>query len=662
MYFKNHVYIQDNNIMTLTRFIFNFFCVIGLFGSSIYADVIGLEVQALGLALQANARPVISGFATNCDKDQIMSARFLTDGTLDGTYGNGSGYNMNIFGGSASGKAVTVQPADQKIVVAGFSDDTIGVLRFTSAGILDTTFGTGGRINLNLGINETGNAVMMQSGKILVSGNATVAGVTQFFVTRLNANGALDAGFGTSGITITPIGDGAAAYGMGVQSNGKIILGGVSIVGGQPIFAASRYSTSGVLDTTFGVGGTTSVPVGDFGVGNAVAVDSNNKIILVGYAISTGIHQVAAVRFTSNGTLDGSFGASGVALYDIPSTYIDHGMAVAIQADGQIVICGSSGTDALVMRLNEADGSLDTTFGGGNGYVLTTIGDETTATAVAIQPADQMIVVAGTTDLSAFIARYDVDGNLDVTFGGSGTGYNINPEGSNEATCGSSSTGATGATGQTGSTGSTGLVGNTGSTGQTGFTGQTGTNGATGPTGLIGFTGNTGSTGRTGTTGVTGNTGSTGQTGFTGQTGTNGATGPTGAASLTSYAYFYNTGLSLDLNLSSTAPVPFNAEGIKQNITHSSVTNANQITINSTGIYKATAVVDLNIATLATNFGFLLNGAQIPGSLFSLAGVGTIVLQATFAANANDILQVAQLGLEALTVSGQASITIEQIA
>lgn len=568
--------------MKLMKCNFKYFFLLLLF-PSINADVIGIQVQSLALALQANARPVISGYTNSCDKDQVMTARFLTDGTLDGTY-NGTGYQVTLFGGSAAGKAITVQPSDQKIVVAGFSDDTIGVLRYTVGGVLDTAFGTNGRVNLNLGINENGNAVTMQSGKILVAGHATLGDTTHFFVTRLNANGALDVGFGTAGFTTTTIEEGCAANAMGLQSNGKIVLAGVSIKDGQPVFAAARYSSAGILDTTFGVSGTTIAIIGDFAVGNALAIDASNRIVIAGYAISSGIHQIAVARYTANGTLDGSFGTSGVVLYDIPSGDIDHGLGVAIQADGQIVVAGNAGNEVLVMRLNGTDGSLDTTFGGGEGYVTTAIGEDATATAIAIQPADQMIVVAGYSDLSAFIARYDVDGNLDVTFGDSGTGYNINPEGSLEALCGNCTVCPAG------------------------------------------------------------------------------PTGPTGIASLGSYAYFYNSSLSLNLNLASTTPIPFDAEGIKNNITHSTVTDNDEITIVTSGIYKATAVVDLSVALLGTNFGLLLNGVLLPGTSFSIAGVGTTVVQATFAATAGDILQVAQIGLLTLTVSGKTSITIEQIA
>jgi uncharacterized delta-60 repeat protein len=559
--------------------------------SGCLADVIGTQSSTYSLVLQSNARPVVSGYANSCDKDQVMIARYLPDGTLDGTL-NGTGYNTTIFGAAAIGKAVTIQPSDQKIVVAGFSDNTIGVLRYTTAGILDTTFGTAGRVNLNLGINEQGNAVAMQSGKILVAGNATVADVSQFFITRLNSNGALDSGFGTAGITLTPIGDGCTANAMGIQSTNKIVLGGTAVVSGQVVFALARYSSSGVLDTTFGTSGTTYVPIGNFAAGTALAIDSSNRILLSGFSIDTSNHTIAVARLTANGTLDGSFGTSGIVTIDIPSTDVDHGLGIAIQADGNIVITGTSGTDIVVIRLSGTDGSLDTTFGGGAGYVLTTVGEEAGGTAVAIQPADQMILVAGFTDISSLILRYDVDGNLDTTFGGSGFGYNINPQGSAEALCGTCTVCPTGATGV----------------------------GAVGPT------------------------------------------GPTGTASLASYAYLYNSALSLGLSVLSTTPVPFNSEGIKVNITHSNVTNNDRFAVVNTGVYKLTAVMNLTTALLGTNFAFYKNGSAVAGTSFGLAGVGCITVQATVSATASDFFQLMQTNLIALTIGGQTSVTIEQIA
>lgn len=592
------------------NFLKRIFILILLLEASAHADVIGTQTRALSMALQSNARPVVAGFAVNCSKQQIMIARYLTDGTLDGTL-NGTGYDTTIFGVSAAGNAITIQPSDQKIVVAGYSDDTIGVLRYTTGGVLDTAFGTNGRVNLNLGFNEQGYGVAMQSGKILVGGGATVGGVTQFFVTRLNSTGAVDVAFGTSGITTTPIGDGAQASAIGLQSSGKIILAGLAVVSDHVVFAAARYTSLGVLDTTFGTAGTTYTNVGDFGFATGLAIDSSNRLLVVGYAISGGVTQIGLVRYTASGTQDGSFGSSGIVLLDVPGTTIDRGAGVAVQADGNIVVCGKSDTDIIVARFNGTDGSLDTTFGGGAGYVTTPIGSDAGASAIVVQPADQMLLVAGYSDLNVMVARYDGDGNLDTTFGDLGTGWILEPQGSADATCGNCTVCPTGPTG---------LVGATGSVGATGPTGETGSGGATGPTGA------------------------------------------TGTATLGSYAYFYNTGLSLDLSLAATAPIAYDNEGIKNNITHSTITNADEITINTTGVYKVTAVIDLTVASLASNYALLKNGDIIPGSTFGVAGAGIIVVQATFAATAADVIQVAQLGVVATTVSGVTSITIEQIA
>ena len=99
---------------------------------------------------------------------------------------------------------------------------------------------------------------------------------------------------------------------------------------------------------------------------------------------------------------------------------------MAIQSDGKIVVAGDvdngSNDDFAVARYN-ADGSLDTTFDG-DGKVTTAIGTaEIDAYAVAIQ-ADGKIVVAGDayngSDNDFAVVRYNADGSLDTTFDGDG--------------------------------------------------------------------------------------------------------------------------------------------------------------------------------------------------------------------------------------------------
>ena len=108
----------------------------------------------------------------------------------------------------------------------------------------------------------------------------------------------------------------------------------------------------------------------------------------------------------------------------------DRGQAVALQTDGKIVVAGYShdGTknDIILFRYN-TDGSLDTTFGGGDGIVTTSLGTiDDRGVSIEIQ-ADGHIVVGGFTivspaDYDTALLRYDTNGDLDPGFGG-GNGF-----------------------------------------------------------------------------------------------------------------------------------------------------------------------------------------------------------------------------------------------
>lgn len=135
--------------------------------------------------------------------------------------------------------------------------------------------------------------------------------------------------------------------------------------------------------------------------------------------------------FAAPGDLDATFGTGGKVTVD--GAFSD-GQDLAVQADGRIVTVGARQdpdtfyADFSVMRHN-SDGSVDTTFGGGDGEVLTDFEQgEDRAQGVTLQP-DGKIVVVGRTQRTAdefagccwlTVARYNTDGSLDTTFGGTG--------------------------------------------------------------------------------------------------------------------------------------------------------------------------------------------------------------------------------------------------
>ena len=221
-------------------------------------------------------------------------------------------------------------------------------------------------------------------------------------VIRFNADGTRDASFGTGGEVVVPTRDAAAAgRAIVVQPDGKIIVGGYSssftdrppsYFIGQ--FVLARFDARGVLDTTFGQGGTVLGPLdsGTFQLGTvAMQPDGNIVVVVLGEVL----------RFLANGTLDPSFGVGGTVT-DI------RGYAGSLQSNGKIVIAGtvasSPTTQSFAVWRLDTDGSVDAGFGNA-GSVSTPIGTTSIAWAVAVQ-RDGRIVTAGQADTAS---RYPGD-------------------------------------------------------------------------------------------------------------------------------------------------------------------------------------------------------------------------------------------------------------
>lgn len=186
--------------------------------------------------------------------------------------------------------------------------------------------------------------------------------------------------------------------------------------------------SAGSLDTTFDGDGWATTSFGD---GQAFAYDAalqtDGKIIVAG-SYSFGNSDFALARYNNDGSLDTNFNLDGLLTTDFGLA--EELSAVAIQNDGKIVVGGSKHTagqtdyDLVLARYN-ADGSLDTTFDT-DGKVTTNLGSNYEYIAeIAIQPADDKIVVVGSKNISInnnniVVARYNTDGSLDTTFDGDG--------------------------------------------------------------------------------------------------------------------------------------------------------------------------------------------------------------------------------------------------
>ncbi len=299
-------------------------------------------------------------------------------------------------------------------------------LTFAAPGDLDPTFGIGGKVITGGGLNVAQAMAIQSDGKIVAAGSSYNGTRNDFAVVRYNTDGSLDTSFGGTGIVITPVGNSSGASSVAIQSDGKIVAAGGSYNGTRNDFAIVRYNTDGSLDTSFN--GTGKVitpviaPVGNSGGSvKALAIQADGKIVVVGsagYDFSLNF-AFAVVRYNSNGSLDTSFNGTGKV------TAVGEASSVVIQMDGKIVVAvnnhNGSSRDFAIFRYN-TDGSPDISFNG-TGKIVTQIGSASGARSVAIQSDGKIVAAGGSyngTRNDFAIVRYNTDGSLDTSFNGTG--------------------------------------------------------------------------------------------------------------------------------------------------------------------------------------------------------------------------------------------------
>jgi uncharacterized delta-60 repeat protein len=308
---------------------------------------------ASAVAIQSDGRIVVAGFAFNGTDNDFAVVRYNADGSLDSSFDAFGVVTTNFGTGDDEAFAVAIQ-SDGKIVVAGDSYNganlDIALVRYNANGSLDTSFNGTGKVTTAIGTShDEAFAVAIQSdGKIVVAGDSNNGADFDFAVVRYNSDGGLDTSFNGTGKVTTGIGlSDDEAFGMSIQSDGKIVAAGSSNNGTDIDFAVVRYNTNGSLDTSFGTGGYVTT---DFGTGDdeafGVAIQSDGKIVAAGESNNGADFDFAVVRYNTNGSLDTGFGTGGSVTTAIGPLH-DEAFGVAIQSDGKIVAAGDSynGTD-----------------------------------------------------------------------------------------------------------------------------------------------------------------------------------------------------------------------------------------------------------------------------------------------------------------------------
>ena len=359
--------------------------------------------EGRALAIQADQKIVVAGISHNGTDNDFALVRYNIDGTLDNSFGD-NGKVVTDINNNDFVHAVVVQP-DGKIIVAGHTfpgaNYDITLVRYNADGTLDNSFSEDGIVFINVGNEDQCRSVALQGdGKIIAAGFHNNGTDKDFTVVRFTSGGSLDESFGDHGIVTTTIGaaDETAEF-VTIQSDGKIILAGYYDNGSDNDIAVVRYNSDGELDNTFGEDGIVKTPVGSAGdVATSVVMQGNGKILVAGYYDNGLDRDVVILRYNTDGSLDDSFGADGINTLSVGEG-VDYTEDLVLQPDGKILVTGytfnGADYDLFLLRCN-SDGTLDNTFGD-DGIVFTTFGSTNDYGKDVAMQNNGRIVVAGFT-------------------------------------------------------------------------------------------------------------------------------------------------------------------------------------------------------------------------------------------------------------------------
>jgi len=350
------------------------------------------------------------------------TSAFSQSGTLDGDF-SADGMQYTLVGEySAKGIDVALTPENYIVVVGeGYnspSDNGIALAKYVPDGELDMSFGTGGKVLLEIGTgyDRCNGMLILPDGKIVIAGSTQSAGQpTSLLLARFMPDGSLDTDFDTDGMAMLTIdGISVEAYGMALQSDGKLVAVGSHFNGGDGALLVTRFNADGTLDAEYGTDGYALIDFGNNGRG--VAVDAAGNAVVVGQTFSAGQQQLLA-RFSPEGVLDVTFDSDGYVI----GTSTGGSANTVLVNEERIYVGGSIGTDLSVSAYN-ADGTADGTWGVAGVATLAATDLSTEAYGMAWQ-ADGKLVVCGKAlgdNSDMLLGRFTADGTPDATFGTDG--------------------------------------------------------------------------------------------------------------------------------------------------------------------------------------------------------------------------------------------------
>jgi uncharacterized delta-60 repeat protein len=283
-------------------------------------------------------------------------------GDLDPAFGGfGAGGQVTVAGIAVGPNGLVPMP-DGRILLAGSQGVSLRVKRYLSNGQVDRSFGDEGvaeHSHPQFGMTIT-SAALQPDGKIVLAGHTQTAR-TRVLITRLTAGGDVDISFGNSGFMTHDFGYGNGyANALAIQSDGRIIVGGQARIDLDDDFFAIRLTPNGRPDNTFNQDGVATIGFGGNDGANDLALLSDDRVLLVGGTETFFDTDFALALLDGNGSLDDGFDGDGKLSTGFGDLETAH--TVVVQADDRVVVAGWGGGDTLLARYWPS-GDLDGGFG-----------------------------------------------------------------------------------------------------------------------------------------------------------------------------------------------------------------------------------------------------------------------------------------------------------
>lgn len=332
-------------------------------------------------AVQTDGKIVAAGSAfarawwTENHEEELAVIRFNVNGTIDNSFAENGRLVVDYGTGSGIATAIAIQP-DGKIVVGGYvhngRNQDFAIVRLNTDGTLDGSFGDGGKLLIDFSDSDD----QLQGIAIQPDGKIVAAGRTydwrnqqgmNFALCSYNADGTPDLSFSGDGKVITDFSTAQLPAthdeinALVLQPDGRIVVAGLHAWWTSPVdFIVARYNTDGTLDPAFNGTGFITTNIGSVDLVQSAVLQPDGKIVVSGYGYGTD-GNTAIVRYNTNGTLDSSFNGYGI----LKST-LSEPRSMVLQDDGKIIIGGgmlnSVGETTIILMRYNIDGTPDASF------------------------------------------------------------------------------------------------------------------------------------------------------------------------------------------------------------------------------------------------------------------------------------------------------------